>query len=133
MVISEIKQINSPYIKLIKDESELAVPIHLVAHEVIEKYENCNCFDTSSLSINGYKKQINFFNERIIYELHCEDENNIYVWQDISFKQLKDIDGLCVFSDSEPIITRKEKQRKNQKLSLQKFWFPVYWNEKGIG
>lgn len=20
-----------------------------------------------------------------------------------------------------------------KKLSLQKFWFPVYWNEKGIG
>ena len=127
MKISEIRQNNNPYIKLNKNASKLDVPIHLINHKVMERYENCNCFDTNSVDIDETKKQINFFSENVTYDLCCEDNNYRYIWKNVSFKQLKDMDALCVFGDSKADIYRKTAKEdekvlysKNKNINLWK-------------
>lgn len=40
---------------------------------------------------------------------------------------------LLDFADDDPDQQAGFLANRFKKLSLQKFWFPVYWNEKGIG
>ncbi|MBE6021843.1 MAG: hypothetical protein E7231_01260 [Cellulosilyticum sp.] len=126
MIISEIRQSNNPYIKLNKNASELDVPIHLINHKVIERYENCNCFDTNSINVDGVEKQVNFFSENVTYDLCCEDNNFRYIWRNVSFKQLKDTDALCVFADSKADIyskTANENEKVLYFININiKFW-----------
>lgn len=115
MQISEIKQNNSPFIRLINNGKEMDVPIHLVSHAVKDKYDNCNCFDTTSISVREKDRQINYFNENISYELHCEDESNYYVWENVAFRLLKNDEGLCVYSDKDAVIYQKHIEKINER------------------
>lgn len=126
MKISEIRQNNNPYIKLNKNASELDVPIHLINHKVMERYENCNCFDTNSVDVDGVKKQVNFFSENVTYDLCCEDNNYCYIWKNVSFKQLKDTDALCVFGDSKADIYIKT-AKENEKVLYSQNIYIYLW------